>query len=189
MSDISILIVSNLFMFIGIVIIIAYLVRRDTLRQSITDTRYDSVIKGLIQDVTKNQATYKQEIVNEVRELTLATTNVLVGVERILGGVEKVVTSVNDVSNNVEKFADINTKSVTNVATNVEEVSVCVKEVSSGVNKVITEVDRVAEEVVKVANEVGKVTKELKELSVKMSSDIDNGNIVVNGKQNNIKKD
>jgi methyl-accepting chemotaxis protein len=162
-------------MFIGIVIIIAYLVRRDTLRQSITDTRYDSVIKGLIEDVTKNQATYKQEIVDNVKELTLATTNVLVGVERIV--VE------------VEKFADINTKSVAKVATNVEEVSTGVKEVSVGVGQVVTEVDRVAKEVVKVANEVTrvvceveKVTEGLRELSDKMSNGIKSGNITVNGK-------
>lgn len=167
MSDLSILIVSNLFMFIGIVIIIAYLVRRDTLRQSITDTRYDSVIKGLIEDITKNQATYKQEIINEVKELTIATTNVLLGVERIVGS--------------VEKFADINTKSVTKVAANVEDVYVGVKEVSSGVQKVITEVDRVV-------CEVEKVTKGLKELSKKMNGDIDNGNIVVNGKPYNSEK-
>lgn len=182
MSDISILIISNLFMFIGIVIIIAYLVRRDTLRQYITDTRYDSIISGLIQDITKNQATYKQEIVNEVKELTLATTNVLVGVERIVSGVEKVVASVNEVSNDVERFTDINTKSVTKVADNVEEVSTGVKEVSSGVKEVSVGVNRVVEEVDRVVCEVERVTKGLKELSDKMSNDIDNGNIVLNGK-------
>ena len=168
MSDTSILIVSNLLMFVAVSIIIAYLVRRDTLRQSMIDKRYDSIIKGLIEDITKQQATYKQEIVDSVKELTLATTNVLVGVERVVSGVEKIVASVNDVSNNVEKFADINTESVAKVADNV-------KEVSAGVNKVITEVDRVTEEVTK-------VVKELKDLSVKMSNDIDNGNIVINGK-------
>jgi len=154
-------------MFIGIVIIIAYLVRRDTYRQHITDIRYDSIIKGLIQDITKNQATYKQEIVDNVKELTLATTNVLVGVERIVGGVEKVVAGVNEVSNNIEEFTDINTKSVTRVA---------------------EEVIKVAKEVSKVTCEVEKVTKGLKELSKKMNGDIDNGNIVVNGKPYNSEK-
>lgn len=182
MSDISVLIISNFLMFIGIVIIIIYLVRRDTLRQSITDTRYDSVIRGLIEDITKNQATYKQDIIDEVKELTLATTNVLVGVERIVGGVEKVVTSVNEVSNDVERFTEINTKSVNKVASNVEEVSAGVKEVSVGVNKVVTEVDRVAEEVSKVTCEVERVTKGLKELSTKISNDIDSGSIIINGK-------
>lgn len=198
MSDASILIVSNLLIFVAVAIIISYLVRRDTLRQSQIDKRYDSIITGLISDVTKQQATYKQEIVDNVKELTLATTNVLVGVERIVGGVEKVVASVNDVSNNVEKFADINTKSVTKVAANVEDVS-------AGVNKVVTEVDRVAKEVIKVANEVTKVTcevervtkglkelsvvtKGLKELSTKITNDIDNGNIIVNGKSSNSEK-
>lgn len=159
MSDVSILIISNLLMFVGVVIIIAYLVRRDTITQQVIDKRYDNVIQGLIQDVTKNQATYKQEIVSEVRELTLATTNVLVGVERVVSGVEKIVTGVNEVSNNIEKFTDINTKSVTRVA---------------------EEVVKVAKEVSKVTCEVERVTKGLKELSTKMSNDIDNGNITIN---------
>ncbi len=198
MSDTSILIVSDLIMFTAIMIVIWFLVRRDTVRQSLMDKRYDSIITGLITDVTKQQATYKKEIVDNVKELTLATTNVLVGVERIVGRVEKVVASVNDVSNNVEKFADINTKSVTKVATNVENVSACVKEVSKGVNKVVTEVDRVAKEVVKVANEVTKVAcevervtkglKELSELSTAISNGVENGNIVINDKLSNSKK-
>lgn len=177
MSDISILIVSNLLMFGTVSVIIAYLVRRDTLRQSLIDKRYDSIISGLIQDVTKQQAAYKHEIVNEVKELTLATTNVLIGVERVVTEVQKVVYGINEVSNDVEKFTDINTKSVTKVVDNVKEVSVGVKEVSSGVQKVIMEVDRVV-------CEVERVTKELRELSQKLSNDIDSGNIVVNGNVN-----
>ena len=172
MSDISILIVSNLVIFVAVSIIIWYLVHRDTVRQSIMDKRQDSIIQGLIEDVTKNQATYKQEIINEVKELTIATTNILIGVERVVSG--------------VEKFADINTKSVAKVAANVEEVS-------EGVKGVIIEVDRVAEEVTKVAKEVNrvvceveKVTKGLKELSKKMNGDIENGNIILSDKNDKL---
>lgn len=167
MSDVSILIISNLVIFAAVTVIILYLVRRDTARQSIMDKRYDSIIKGLIEDITKQQATYKQEIVNEVKELTFATTNVLVGVERVVSGVEKIVTGVNEVSNNIENFTDINTKSVTRVA---------------------EEVIKVAKEVSKVTCEVERVTKGLKELSNKMSKDIDNGSILINGKPPNSEK-
>jgi hypothetical protein len=102
MLDVPVLILSDLIMFTLIAILILYLVHRDTVRQNIVEKRYDSIISCFIKDVTKSQSMYKQEIMDQAKELNTAVAKVLIGVDKIVSEVEKVTEDVDVVSKNIE---------------------------------------------------------------------------------------
>lgn len=115
MSDV-VLIASNLIMFSAVSILIMYIIRQNIIKQSLDEKRYSSIITGLITDVTKGQTTYKQEIIDEIKELNAATTKIFVGIEIVTNNIKELIDNATIISNNIKIASDnIEKYSTTNV--------------------------------------------------------------------------
>ena len=105
MSDV-VLIASNLIMFSAVSILIMYIIRQNIIKQSLDEKRYSSIITGLITDVTKGQTTYKQEIIDEIKELNAATTKIFVGIEIVTNNIKELIDNATVISNNIKIASD-----------------------------------------------------------------------------------
>jgi len=148
-SNVAILILSDLIIFSAVAALILYLVQRDSAKQSIAEKKYDTIVSVLIQDITKSQAIYKQEIIDQIQDLITATMRMSVGVEKIVSEVDKITGVAKSVSQNVDT-----------VSQNVEKCSLI--HASCPYVKSMNEL----------TSELKRITEELKEIELLINNDM-----------------
>lgn len=174
-DDIIMEVISDLVMLLSMIILVFYLTYRDSKRQDIIDARYDKLIGNMIDNISRQQSAYKEEMVSEVKELTIATSHVLTGVERVASGVKdvqleviKVIESVKDVSFGVERVVN----EVDRVTNNIKDVSTGVANVYTGVEQVANEVTRVTDGVKEVSSGVTEVVSSLQNITNRIDQEL-----------------
>lgn len=97
MSDVIIEIIGDITMLLIITALMLYISYRDDKRQDMTETRYDKLI-GKIMDNVVDQQTYKQELITEIKELSIIISKISVNVEKISNDVNEMTIEAKNVS-------------------------------------------------------------------------------------------
>ncbi len=105
--------IGHLTILLIVIILILYIMQKDAKRIDLTEDRYDKLINSLIDNITKQQDSYKKEIVSEVRDLSTMTAKVFTGIEEIVSGIKDIKSEVinvkdtaKDVSIDVDRITD-----------------------------------------------------------------------------------
>jgi methyl-accepting chemotaxis protein len=126
LTEVEVELIGDLIVVAIFTILVLYIIHRDTKRQDFADIRYDKLIHGIIDNISKQQDQYKQEIITEIRELSDAVIKVLKGTERVVSGVKDVESEVTKVSSGVDR-----------VVNEVDRVTTGIGEVSSGIKNIV----------------------------------------------------
>ncbi len=97
MSDIIIEVIGDITMLLIVTALMLYISYRDDKRQDMTEIRYDRLI-GKIMDDVANQQMYKQELITDIKELSII-------ISKISGNVERIVNDMNDMTNDVKNIS------------------------------------------------------------------------------------
>lgn len=97
MSDIIIEIIGDITMLLIVTALMLYISYRDDKRQDITEIRYDRLI-GKIMDNVVNQQMYKQELISEIKELSIMISKISGDVERIANNVDEMTSEIKNIS-------------------------------------------------------------------------------------------
>jgi len=127
LTEVEVELIGDLIVLAIFTLLVLYIIHRDTKRQDIADTRYDKLIHDIIDNISKQQDQYKQEIITEIRQLSDAIIKVLNGTERVVNGVKDVQFEVIKVSSGVDR-----------VVTEVDRMTEGINDVSSGIKDIVS---------------------------------------------------
>lgn len=116
-----------------VVILILYLVYRDNKKLELVDQKYEKMITVFVKSITDKQTVYKEEIINNMKELSSSTLKVFTSIENNILEVRKVTAGVNQVTTGVEDVE----REVQKVTSGVQGVENEVEKVTKGINNIV----------------------------------------------------
>jgi methyl-accepting chemotaxis protein len=141
----------------AVVILILYLVYRDNKKLEIVNTKYEKLITEFLNNITKTQTTYKEEVISNIKELSISTLKVFSAIETNISEVKKVTSGVNNVTEGVLSVE----KEVVKVTEGVLSVEKEVVKVAKGINEIVNfcgELELLRDEINKSTTALNKVS-------------------------------
>lgn len=97
MSEVLAEIIGDITMLLIVIILMLYITYRDDKRQDMTEARYDKLIIRMMDSMTSQHA-HKQELIADIKELSII-------ISKMSGGVERIVNDMNDMANDVKNIS------------------------------------------------------------------------------------